>query len=290
MLNELFKFPPSNHDQYLLKLAHINVRNGDQPPHNHDFAEIFIILEGKAVNVINGIETKSTPGDVYMLLPGMRHELISAENYRFCILKFDYEALLKEAGDIKNLPLFQLIFVLEPKLRLEKALGSNPFLDAATLSCVEHLAAVLENEMTTKPREYEKISKDIFMSVISLICRYGKLRTKTRDAAYSLSIASALSYMEQYFGESITIDMLAGKTHYSPRHFSRLFRECFKISPMAYLQNIRLAKACDLLLSTDHSISAVSEMCGFYDSSLFCRQFKKHFGITPLQYRNPKAV
>lgn len=96
---------------------------------------------GRAVNIIDGRESLVLPGDVYMLLPGMTHEQREMENYRFCILKFDYDALMAEAGEMKNLPGFQLVFVLEPKIRQTGGidLEGNPSLDSEALSCVEGL-------------------------------------------------------------------------------------------------------------------------------------------------------
>lgn len=287
-LEQLVPFPEDNTRQYLLKLAHINTRLGRMPPHEHIYAELVIGLEGQALNIIDGRENVVLPGDVYLLLPGMTHEQREMENYRFCILKFDYDALMAEVGELKNLPGFQLVFVLEPRIRQNGGidLEGNPSLDEEALQCVEGLTVLLEREIREQGPEYEELSRQMFLALVAVVSRRCIRRAGRAVNRTTGQLAESMSYMERHYREEITLDDLANRAHYSRRHYTRLFRDCFLTSPLAYLNRIRLRQACFLLTGTQLTAAEISRQCGFSDPSAFCRRFKQQYGLTPQQYRS----
>jgi transcriptional regulator GlxA family with amidase domain len=64
-----------------------------------------------------------------------------------------------------------------------------------------------------------------------------------------------------------------------------LFRAELSQSPMQYLQEQRLQKACQLLETTSMKITQISLAVGYQDHSHFFRNFKKQLGMTPSEYR-----
>lgn len=71
----------------------------------------------------------------------------------------------------------------------------------------------------------------------------------------------------------------------SLRHFSRLFHDHLGVSIRAQQTKIRLEKASCLLRETDAKVVQVAKDSGYRHLSLFNAMFKKHFGVTPSQYR-----
>lgn len=284
-----YPFPSDNAAQYLLKLAHINVRQGEVPEHRHKYAELHIALEGSALNIINGAAHRVIPGDVFVCLPETIHEQREINNYKFCILKFDYEALLAEIGELRNMPAFQLLFILEPRIRNDANAEPTMTLAPEFLPYVRNSVEILEEEIREQKPTYEAVSKHMFLSLIALICRNSKRRAKSSVSKKNWCIASALSYMESNYESDINIDMLADTVHYSKRHFSRLFKESCGVSPMVYLDSIRLNKAYNLLMTTSLTVSQIAKQCGFDDSNLLCRHFKQGYGITPNECRKLKG-
>jgi AraC-like DNA-binding protein len=70
---------------------------------------------------------------------------------------------------------------------------------------------------------------------------------------------------------------------------SQLFRRLKAISgmaPTAYIRNVRLQKANQLLISTDWRVSEIAYSIGFTDPNYFSRAFRKKFGCTPGVVRN----
>jgi AraC-like DNA-binding protein len=75
----------------------------------------------------------------------------------------------------------------------------------------------------------------------------------------------------------------------SPRHFNRLFRECFGQSPRGRQTELRLLKASHLLARSSEKVMDIALASGYRSLSLFNSLFKKRFGLSPSQWRSRAA-
>lgn len=82
-----------------------------------------------------------------------------------------------------------------------------------------------------------------------------------------------------------TIEKLAQLIGVSAPYLQKLFREEMEITPIAYLRDLRLKKACELLETTFNNISEIRYEVGMPNDSHFTRDFKKKYGVTPTAYR-----
>ena len=71
----------------------------------------------------------------------------------------------------------------------------------------------------------------------------------------------------------------------SPPHLQRLFKIHVGVSPMAYLLELRLEKARELLENPFLQIKQIGRMVGILTDSHFTREFKKNCGLTPTEFR-----
>lgn len=69
-------------------------------------------------------------------------------------------------------------------------------------------------------------------------------------------------------------------------YFGELFRNSVHMSFSDYLKHLRFDYAVNLLNSTEESVDRISQLSGFHSAAYFIVLFRKHFGITPSQYRN----
>jgi transcriptional regulator GlxA family with amidase domain len=86
-----------------------------------------------------------------------------------------------------------------------------------------------------------------------------------------------------------TLDELAKATGMSRFSLSRKFHRCVGISLRAYVRELRLKRACELLATSRTSITNASLECGFYDLAHFDKTFRARFGLTPTQFRRQHA-
>ncbi|MEF2967100.1 AraC family transcriptional regulator [Paenibacillus sp. M1] len=91
-------------------------------------------------------------------------------------------------------------------------------------------------------------------------------------------------YMEEHFGEELTIVMLAAMAELSPKYYVELFKKTYGVTAMEYLAQIRMNKAKQLMLGTDRLLKEVAHLVGYRDEFYFSRKFKKEFGVSPSVY------
>jgi AraC-like DNA-binding protein len=83
----------------------------------------------------------------------------------------------------------------------------------------------------------------------------------------------------------LSFSELVSKTRCSPRHVSRLFTDLVGVSFREKQAELRLARACDLLATTDSKVVEVAQESGYQSTSLFSALFKKRFGTSPAKWR-----
>ena len=98
-------------------------------------------------------------------------------------------------------------------------------------------------------------------------------------------ITSVLDYVSYHYMEDIKVEDLANICHISETHFRRVFTSYMKMSPLEYINTVRVYTACELLETTDAPVADVAHKCGFTTNSTFNRNFKQLMGVTPLEWR-----
>lgn len=81
------------------------------------------------------------------------------------------------------------------------------------------------------------------------------------------------------------ISRIAEEMNISRSYFHRIYSKAFGVTFMQDVINSRLAAAADMLTGTNSSVSYIAEKCGYDSDSYFMRQFRKHYGCTPTEYR-----
>ncbi|AFJ64314.1 Methylphosphotriester-DNA alkyltransferase [Bacillus velezensis YAU B9601-Y2] len=98
-------------------------------------------------------------------------------------------------------------------------------------------------------------------------------------------IAQIIEYIERHYHESLTLSVLAEMCHGSPYHLQRTFKKIRGMSPIAYIQKIRLSKAEHLLKHTDMTVMEIALTVGIPNTAHFATLFKKRTGSSPTEYR-----
>lgn len=106
-----------------------------------------------------------------------------------------------------------------------------------------------------------------------------------KNLCYTKAVESVTDFIRQHYAEAISIDDMLQDVPFSKYHFIRSFKRTMGSTPYHYLTNYRITVAKTLLRSTEESIAAIAEHCGFSDTSNFITHFRKATGQNPLQYR-----
>jgi transcriptional regulator GlxA family with amidase domain len=114
---------------------------------------------------------------------------------------------------------------------------------------------------------------------VALQARFGTLQPK---------LTEAVTLMEANIEEPLTTDDIAQLVGISRRQLERLFKQYLDSLPSRYYLELRLKRARQLLIDTNHSIVQVGLMCGFSSGSHFSTAFGQLFGNTPREERQRK--
>jgi AraC family transcriptional regulator, regulatory protein of adaptative response / methylphosphotriester-DNA alkyltransferase methyltransferase len=92
-------------------------------------------------------------------------------------------------------------------------------------------------------------------------------------------------YIAKNYTEKITLETLADMCHGSPYHLHRTFKKIEGITPVEYIQQVRINTATKHLIQSDRAIADIAMTVGMPNTSYFITLFKKKTGHTPIQYR-----
>ena len=99
-------------------------------------------------------------------------------------------------------------------------------------------------------------------------------------------INSLISYIDRHLGNNITVDELARIVHFHPNYFIKFFKSYLGISPIHYINKIRMDRAKNLLKTSETPIKEIASRVGFNDLFYFSKTFKSYTGFTPSEFRN----
>ncbi len=101
----------------------------------------------------------------------------------------------------------------------------------------------------------------------------------------NLLTRNAKLIIDQHYNKLVGIDELAALLNVSLCHLSRTFSENAGITPIQYLTQVRIQSALFELLNSNHTVEAIAQNNGFTNGNYFCKVFKRHMGVSPLEYK-----
>jgi transcriptional regulator GlxA family with amidase domain len=98
-------------------------------------------------------------------------------------------------------------------------------------------------------------------------------------------IRAAQEWILDNLDSPLPVAEIAQRAHMSQRNFARVFRREVGTTPGQYVERTRIARARELLETTDLTISQIARRCGFAAPETFFRSFGRALGLTPREYR-----
>lgn len=92
-------------------------------------------------------------------------------------------------------------------------------------------------------------------------------------------------YVTEHIGDALSIEQLARAVSVSRRTFSRLFARYAKVTPSAFVEQVRVDTARQLLEASDAPLKTVAFKCGFHSATHMRTIFARRLNVTPMQYR-----
>lgn len=261
------------------------VRRTVLPNHFHNLLEIGICRRGRGTVVFNNDRRFYTENSVIIIPTNFPHNIINAEGEK-SFWEFIYvdtmEFLLSakfrkrdaqrfqnriESGPIKRQKEEVPLLVRE----LDCLMDQIRIQDYGYRNCVKGL-------LFTVLMEIVKINSDEFVNEK----RQDTMEYVNDDKSGKLQLA--LSFVEEHFAEDIKISDIAEATFISESYLRRLFSEKYNMTPVQYVNYIRIQEACKLLKNKKFNISEAAQKVGFNNMSTFITNFRKVKNQTPGQW------
>lgn len=144
-----------------------------------------------------------------------------------------------------------------------------------------------EDTFAIIPRMQKK--EDFGQWLLSAALRMNLVMNQERDNTMKQVIQKAKQYiMDNYQDPDLSVEKICRHLHMSPAYFSTMFKKETGQAYIAYLTEIRLNKAVELLNKTDDKTYIIASKVGYQEQNYFSYVFKKRFGISPTKFRGAK--
>ena len=249
--------------------------------HFHNYLEIGFCYEGDGFLVLGEDESRFSGREFTVIPPNYPHTTNSdiGTISRWEYLFIDVEGFMKRFLDnpVKAEKMIQRIY--------SKAL----FLREEEYSSIAAKILKIMNIMRDGEEFYLEEAKGVLAALLVEIARLNRPSEEDRVAEetgkLTNMITRVLDFVSYHYMEDIKIEDLAKSCHISETHFRRVFTSYMKISPLEYINTVRVHTACELLQKTDDPVADIAHKCGFTTNSTFNRNFKQIMGVTPIEWR-----
>lgn len=251
--------------------------------HHHEECELHLIVETSGKVFVGDYIGTFEPGQLILTGPHVPHNWISHMTeqqpceLRDMVVHFQ-QSVVQQASEL-------LVELRELEPLFERAKSGIAFNDIPLAEAQQRMGKIRDS------RGAERISAFFdFMHRLNQSRDYQLLSTMQMQSSadeHTLErVNLVVDYVMQHYHRAIMVQEVAERINMSETHFSRFFKKATGVRFIAFLNRIRIQRACELLSYTDEQITAISYAVGYNTLANFNRQFHELKGVTPRDYRN----
>lgn len=256
------------------------------PLHVHPEYELILIEEGRGLSFVGDSIQKLGPGDFMLIGSNLPHLWLSADEYYVRDTPLRCRSVYSQFGT----SVFPSQSAILPELTGILALleNSRRGLCFEKDECEKVIGMFRELPMKEGLEKLLQLYR--ILNELALHCSYHFLTSKEYEGGSSQfaedSITKrAMDYINQYYQNDITLDMIADHVGMNPSALCRYFKRKTGKKLFDFVTELRVAFAAKLLINSNISISKIAYDCGYNNLSHFNRQFKTVTSTTPTEYR-----
>jgi AraC-like DNA-binding protein len=245
--------------------------------HWHQELELVYVHSGEARFCINNEEFTARAGDLVLIDSGDLHY---SNSYDY---KNRLDFILFDPGIISS--------------RYHSLHLAHPLVSAAMLQQygltekTQQLFTGISRELGERGPFYQEIVSAMLREFIYRLRRCLPTADPSSAAQNSRSemrydMQQLLTYIDEHYGENITLAFAARQMNFSESYFSKKFKKLTGLNFITYLNTVRVEQAAELLKHSGARISDIALSCGFGNVRSFNRTFKEYTGHTPSEFLN----
>lgn len=251
-------------------------------PHRHDFYEILYLNNGSGIHIIDSNEYLIKPPCIFFLSPGQAHKLDLSHDIEGYIFLFAPEFYLFDQKDKNRLLEFPFFFPIDQ---------NNPPLYISEPENIEFIEMLFKRGCWETERDV-KNSDEIVRSVLDLLlltCNslYPQQEVTSKSRGHIL-VKNFLVKIEENFHKNLNVSEYADMLAITPHHLTQVVKQYTGKTSTQFLQEKLILEIKKMLIHSNLSMSDIVDQLNFSDQSYFTKFFKKHTGVTPLDFRKHK--
>lgn len=233
---------------------------------NEGFPFKMFVFEGKDGNYVRDKHWHSAI-EIFAIFEGKLRFFINEEEY------------ILEAGEFVLLNSNEVHSIFSPKPSVQ---------DERVMELIRNMYEIYRKQECG----YEFLVQSRFYRLLSLLVKEYRIEEVSPEIVRSYRKLNRLTditnYIKENYQKELSLESLAETFGYSPTYLSKMFQKYAKINYRDYLQNIRLERAYQELVETEHMLSDIAVNHGFANSKAFAKAFQKKYQMLPSEYRKQR--
>lgn len=259
-----YYYVDKNHEQYVM------------PLHWHRELELIRVKKGTLEIYLNNVPYFINAHEHIIIQGGMLHRGVPHDCVYECVV-LDLFMLCRHKNDIAD---SYIMPVINRKSVINPTVGENYELKTA-IDC-------LFSELSSPKKSFELGIYSLLYRIFYLLYRDGTVTEaakETRTEKQNRAVSKMLDFAQNNYSENVTLSQLAQVGSLSEKYLCRLFKDYTNMTPIEYINNLRIENACHLMIHSNLSVTESALESGFNDLSYFTRLFKRYKGVTPSVYK-----
>lgn len=238
----------------------------------HNTYEMYYLASGESTYLLDGKSYRLSTGALVLIPPRVLHATPRHAATRvvgYFTVDFLLRHFSREMIDLLSLP-------TKPRV-LQIAPDRQELFSQLIHSTLEEYDCKKE----AAPSEQSAAARLLF-TVLSLLRENGSAEPVPSQGK---QIAEVIAYIDEHFTETLCMEDVAARFHYSKYHLCRLFKKQLSASFTEYLLLTRISRASELL-QAGCRVTEVAGACGFHSTAYFSKCFKDQMRMTPMEYKS----
>lgn len=270
ILNEL-----AEHVSYKINSCKADAHNGGWLEKKvHKDYDLWLMLEGQVFVEMNGTVYTAEEGDIVFFYPGMPYSATTGQaGCRFIFIHFDFSV----GDNFRILNDFSFAGILSGDLlkdevrQFEAGLRSSATSGVSSLLLKGHVAVLLARLI------------DLCRTESGKKCSFPQTHAHKYKNRLAI-LKPVFKYISSHIGQKIRAGELSALLCMSEKYFISFFKQTVGVSPLVYINQVKMNQARNYLWEGSRSIKEISSLLGYADPYTFSKAFKKHYNVSPSQF------
>lgn len=251
----------------------------DYPVHHHSDFEINLVMNTFGQRIVGDSIEKFSELDLVMIGANLPHAWKGEK------VEGNHVVTIQFSDKIQDYPIFDKRLFQNIKNLLQDSQRGLVFSEKTSIIVRDKILRLTKMQGFQTVLEFFSILHELSVADRRILISNQYDTQDVVRTSKSRRIAKVCDYIENNFSSPIRLNDVAELINMSESAFSHFFKKKTRCTFIDYVNNIRIAKACQMLSETTHNVAEICYACGFNNMSNFIRIFKKKKGSTPNEYR-----